>query len=64
MKEDFLTILNVWEGFRVEADDYHETDADRVIVLAHPIGRGKTSGRDLGRMDIKARSCSISVAAR
>jgi hypothetical protein len=46
-------ILNVWEGFRVEADEYLECDAERVIVLAHPIGLGKTSGLELGRMDLK-----------
>jgi ketosteroid isomerase-like protein len=53
MAEGMRGILNVWEGFRVEADEYDECGADRVIVLAHPVGRGKTSGIDLGHMDVK-----------
>ncbi len=53
MAEGMRGILNVWEGFRVEPDEYHEPDVDHVIVLAHPVGRGKASGIDLGHMDIK-----------
>jgi ketosteroid isomerase-like protein len=53
LAEGMRGILNVWEGFRVEADEYRECDAEHVIVLAHPIGRGKTSGMELGQMDLK-----------
>jgi hypothetical protein len=36
--------LSVWEGYRVEADEYHEHDAERVLMLVCRQGRGKTSG--------------------
>jgi ketosteroid isomerase-like protein len=42
--------LNAWEEFRVEADEYRELDGERVLVLGHASGRGKTSGLELGQM--------------
>jgi ketosteroid isomerase-like protein len=43
-------LLSAWQGFRQEADEYRELDGDRVLVLAHWSGRGKTSGLELGHM--------------
>jgi ketosteroid isomerase-like protein len=37
-------ILNAWEDFRFVADEYHELDRERVLVLDHNSGRGKASG--------------------
>ena len=48
---DFLT---AWEDFRVEAVEYRELDDERVLVFHHRIGRGKTSGVDIGQMGTKA----------
>jgi ketosteroid isomerase-like protein len=42
--------LSAWDGWRIEADEYRELDAERVLVLAHMTGRGKTSGLELTQM--------------
>ena len=42
--------LSAWEGFRIKVDEYRELDDERVLVLSHYTGRGKTSGLDLGQM--------------
>jgi ketosteroid isomerase-like protein len=44
--EGFRGWLGVWNEFRIEVDDYREIDTERVLVLAHGAGRGKTSGMD------------------
>jgi ketosteroid isomerase-like protein len=46
--------LGAWEGYRTEVDEYLELDDERVLVLLHLIGRGKTSGVALGEMRTKA----------
>jgi ketosteroid isomerase-like protein len=46
-------VLNVWDDFRVAVDEDRELDDERVLVLYRLVGRGKTSGLDLGRMDAK-----------
>ena len=35
--------LSAWEDARFLADEYSEVDPERVLVLAHYSGRGKTS---------------------
>ena len=42
--------LSAWEEFRVEAEEYRELDAERVLVLNYFTGKGKTSGLDLGKL--------------
>jgi hypothetical protein len=42
-------LLNVWQDYRVEADEYRELDDERVLVIIKARGRGKTSGLDLER---------------
>jgi ketosteroid isomerase-like protein len=45
--------LSAWEDFRLEVDEYRELDAERVLVLFHRTGRGKSSGLELGQMRTK-----------
>jgi hypothetical protein len=56
MAETWREFLGAWEQLRVEADEYRELDAERVLVLAHWSGRGKTSGLELGQMRTKSAS--------
>jgi ketosteroid isomerase-like protein len=56
MAEGYREFLSAWEEVRVEADEYRELDSERVLVLAHWSGRGKTSGLELGQMRTKAAS--------
>jgi ketosteroid isomerase-like protein len=50
MAETMRSILNTWENARIEADEYIELEDERVLVLNHVSGRGKTSGLDVGGM--------------
>ena len=57
--------LSAWEDFRVEPEEYRELDDERVLVLSHFRGRGKTSGLDVRQMSTERRqSCSTSARAR
>jgi ketosteroid isomerase-like protein len=40
--------LSAFEGLRVEADEYRALGDERVLVLVHFSGRGKTSGMEVG----------------
>jgi ketosteroid isomerase-like protein len=57
MTEGWRDFLGAWEEFRVEADEYRELDDERVLVLAHFIGRGKRSG--LEAEEISARGAHV-----
>jgi ketosteroid isomerase-like protein len=46
--------MSAWKGFRGEAYDYRELDDERVLVLIHMRGRGKTSGLELEQLGAKA----------
>jgi ketosteroid isomerase-like protein len=46
--------LSAWEGFRLEAEEFRELDGERVLVLDHWRGVGKTSGVDLNQMRAKS----------
>jgi ketosteroid isomerase-like protein len=49
--------LSAWDDWRIFADEYRELDDDRVLVLLHASGRGKTSGLELGRMRTRGGTC-------
>jgi ketosteroid isomerase-like protein len=53
MAEGFRSILGAWEEYRTEAVEYRELDHERILVLAHMSGRGKTSGLELGQLRTK-----------
>ena len=53
MAEGFRSILGAWEGYRTEVDEYRELDGERVLVLVHLSGRGKTSGLETGQLRAK-----------
>jgi ketosteroid isomerase-like protein len=42
--------LSPWEDFRFTADEYREIDEDRVLVLGHNSGRGRTSGIEITQL--------------
>jgi ketosteroid isomerase-like protein len=50
LAEGWRDFLGVWEEFRAQADEYRELDDERILVLTHWGGRGKTSRLDLGLM--------------
>jgi ketosteroid isomerase-like protein len=47
--EGFRDFLGVWEAYRVEAEQYRELNDERILVLHHLTGRGKTSGLDIAQ---------------
>jgi ketosteroid isomerase-like protein len=53
MAEGFGSILSAWEEWRSEADEYRELDGERILVLVHQSGRGKTSGLEIAEMRTK-----------
>ena len=50
MAEAFRNFLSAWEEFRVEAEEFRDLDAERVLVLFHFGARGKRSGVEAGQM--------------
>jgi ketosteroid isomerase-like protein len=50
MGHAWRNFLGSWADFRAVADEYRELDDERVLVLSHLTGRGKTSGLDVGGM--------------
>jgi ketosteroid isomerase-like protein len=53
MAEGFRSWLSAWQEYRVEVDDDRELDGERVLVLVHNRGRGKTSGLEIGQIRTK-----------
>ena len=49
MAAGWREFLTAWTGYGVEADEYRELDNERVLVALHAVGRGKTSGVELGQ---------------
>jgi ketosteroid isomerase-like protein len=53
LEEGFRSFASAWDEYRLEADEFRELDAERVLVLDHGVGRGKTSGLQLEQMGTK-----------
>jgi ketosteroid isomerase-like protein len=53
MVEATRDVLGAWEDLGVEVEEYRELDGERVLVLMHLSGRGKTSGLDLAQIRSK-----------
>lgn len=53
MAEVWREALSAFEELRVEADEYRALDDERVLVLVHFSGRGKTSGLEVGDIHMK-----------
>ena len=47
--EGYRDFVGVWDEFRIEVDEYRQLDNERVLVLFHRTGRGKTSGLQLSQ---------------
>jgi ketosteroid isomerase-like protein len=43
----------LWEDFGIQADEFIELDAERVLALVHFSGRGKMNGIDVGQLPSK-----------
>jgi ketosteroid isomerase-like protein len=55
MAEGMRQLLSAWEDFYVMADEFRELDDERVFVLVHVGGRGKTSGLELQAANVTRR---------
>ncbi len=53
MVEAWRDALSAFEELRSEADEYRALDDERVLVLMHFSGRGKTSGLEVGDIQMK-----------
>jgi hypothetical protein len=47
LAEGWRSFLSAWENWRGVADEYRVLDDDRILVLLHASGRGKTSGLEI-----------------
>jgi ketosteroid isomerase-like protein len=47
MIEAWRDFLSAWKEWRGEGEEHRELDGERVLVLVHVFGRGKTSGLEL-----------------
>jgi hypothetical protein len=47
----WVTFLNSWEDYRVDADEFRELDSHRVLVLVRHGGRGKRSGVEIEKSE-------------
>jgi ketosteroid isomerase-like protein len=56
MAQGTRDILSAWDDLRIHAEEYRELDDGRVLALDHGIGRGRTSGLDIGQMRTKGAS--------
>jgi ketosteroid isomerase-like protein len=53
MAEAWRETMSAFEELRVEPDEYRALDDERVLVLLHFGGRGKTSGLEVGDIQMK-----------
>jgi hypothetical protein len=48
MAEAYREFLSAWDDVRTDVEEYMDVDSERVLVLTHTNGRGKTSRVELG----------------
>jgi ketosteroid isomerase-like protein len=48
MADAYRGFLSAWDDVRTDVEEYRDVDSERVLVLTHTSGRGKTSGLELG----------------
>jgi ketosteroid isomerase-like protein len=51
MAEIWRKWLRAWKDFRAEADEYHEVDGERVVVLLRYSGRGNPGGLEVAPIE-------------
>jgi ketosteroid isomerase-like protein len=57
MRATMREYLSTWQNARLEAEEYRELDRDRVLVVDHEYGRGKTSRLDTS--DVRATGANV-----
>jgi ketosteroid isomerase-like protein len=50
MARGWRDVLDAWEDFRAEAEEYRVLDKERVLAFVHNRGRGKVSGMEVDQM--------------
>jgi len=50
MVEGYRHVMNAWDDYRIEAQDYRALGDNRVLVLIRLGGRAKASGLELGQL--------------
>jgi ketosteroid isomerase-like protein len=48
MANAYREFLSAWDDVRTDVEEYLDVDSERVLVLTHTSGRGKTSELELG----------------
>jgi len=59
MVQTWRGYLSAWENYRVEATEYRQLDAERVLVLLTAFGRGRASGLDLGSVTRERKGANV-----
>jgi ketosteroid isomerase-like protein len=52
MAERYGDWLRAWKDFRAEPEEYIVVDSERILVLVHNSGRGRTSGLELEQRSV------------
>jgi ketosteroid isomerase-like protein len=52
MAEHYGDWLRAWKDFRAEPEEYIVLDGERILVLVHNSGRGRTSGLELEQRSV------------
>ena len=52
MAEHYGEWLSAWKDFRAEPEEYIVVDSERILVLVHNSGRGRTSGLELEQRSV------------
>jgi ketosteroid isomerase-like protein len=52
MAERYGDWLRAWKDFRAEPEEYIVVDGERILVLVHNSGRGRTSGLELEQRSV------------